>query len=411
VNQPTVPVIITLSFLFLTALFDRQSAQADCRSYADVITHGAYGVADSSGNILSSCNPDKQFIPASIVKIATALVALRVLGRDFHFTTEWYLDSDNNLYARGTGDPFLVSEEIDRMAEELRNLGVLSVNSIFIDNSMYSLSGYGPGRGTSDNPYDAPVAAVGVNFNTVSIIVGKNGQVASAEPQTPDLPIMVDTGRALPPGEYRLNVCQQGCRPEEQSARYAAELFRALLTARGTTVGSGYGIRTVPAEARLVYRHQNTRNLEEVVFSFLKYSNNYVANQVYLACGAGRYGYPATWAKADSAFREALTAIVGEKTASMLVSEDGAGLSRSNRVSARAMLEVLRAFKPYSRLLQEKKDAALKSGTLDGVYNYAGYLPGGRPFVILLNQERNTRDRILLRLEKEVQKKQKHEDR
>jgi hypothetical protein len=33
-----------------------------------------------------------------------------------------------------------------------------------------------------------------------------------------------------------------------------------------------------------------------------------------------------------------------------------------------------------------------------GIHNYAGYLPGGRPFVILENQQANTRDRLIRRL-------------
>jgi hypothetical protein len=34
------------------------------------------------------------------------------------------------------------------------------------------------------------------------------------------------------------------------------------------------------------------------------------------------------------------------------------------------------------------------------VYNYAGYLPDGKTYVILLNQQRNTRRAVLSRLKK-----------
>ena len=74
----------------------------------------------------------------------------------------------------------------------------------------------------------------------------------------------------------------------------------------------------------------------------------------------------------------------------------------NNRVSPNAMLQLLDSFKPFSRLLPEQDGKFLKSGTLTGVYAYAGYFKtNGKldSFVIILNQESNNRDRILLLLE------------
>jgi D-alanyl-D-alanine carboxypeptidase/D-alanyl-D-alanine-endopeptidase (penicillin-binding protein 4) len=211
---------------------------------------------------------------------------------------------------------------------------------------------------------------------------------------------MQEMGRGLAQGEYRLNICQRGCKPEQRTARYTAELFRGLQKRAGIAGSGKIGIRLVPADAKLVCRHENSRNLEQVVSSFLEYSNNYIANQVFLACGVKQYGYPATWDKAAQAVREALVSILGPETASMTSLEEGSGLSRRNTTTAFAMIRSLAAFYPYRGLMREKKGNRVKSGTLDGVYNYAGYLRDEKPFVILLNQEQNTRDRVLSRLEK-----------
>ena len=62
------------------------------------------------------------------------------------------------------------------------------------------------------------------------------------------------------------------------------------------------------------------------------------------------------------------------------------------------MIAVLELFKPYSSLLSETQNTLLKSGTMTGVYGYAGYFEStGRldPFVILLNQKSNNRERLL----------------
>lgn len=390
-------------FLLILPLFfccSWQAALAACHDFSDVIHSGGYAVADETGQIISSCNPDTPFIPASIIKIQTALAAFHILGRDFRFQTAFYMDEQNNLYIRGEGDPLLISEEVERLLVELRNRNVREINDIFIDNSRFSVPEQVPGRGQSDNPFDSPVSATGVNFNTVNIRVDKGGKVVSAEPQTPTLPIMKEMGRGLEQGVYRLNICQGNCNPDERTARYTAELFRGLQRRAGIAGDGRIGIRHAPASTKLIYTHENNRNLDQVVASFLEYSNNYIANQVFLACGARKYGYPATWDKARRAVREALVYILGSETASMTVLHEGSGLSRRSSTTASAMIRALAAFKPYQELIQKRNGSRIKSGTLDGVYNYAGYLHNEKPFVILLNQEQNTRESVLRRLER-----------
>jgi D-alanyl-D-alanine carboxypeptidase/D-alanyl-D-alanine-endopeptidase (penicillin-binding protein 4) len=396
-RKPFFPVIL---FLLFVVVFDRQSAVADCRSFFDLIDNGGYAVADHTGQIVSSCNENTSFIPASIIKVPLALAAFDILKPDFRFTTELYVDSQDNLYVKGHGDPFLISEEIVLILDQLVRKGVQVINGIFIDDSAFNLSEQAPGRGMSDNPYDVPVSSVVVNFNTVHIKVNNNGSVESAEPQTPTLPIMKELGKNLQPGKYRLNVCQEDCSPELQSARYTTELFRALQKKRGMIGTGALEKKIVPASASLIYIHNNTRNLQDVVLSSLKYSNNLITNQIFLRCGVEQFGWPATWGKAKKAVGQSLTRILGSETVGQIYMEDGAGLSRKNLITANVMLKVLDEFRPYVHLMQEKKNASIKSGTLNRVYNYAGYLADGKSFVILLNQKRNTRDKVLERLRK-----------
>ena len=397
-RKPFFPVVL---FLFLViALFDRQSALADCRSFFGLIKNGGYAVADRTGQIASSCNENISFIPASIIKVPLALAAFDILKPDFRFTTELYVDRQDNLYVKGYGDPFLISEEIVVILDRLAERGVRVLNGIFIDNSSFDLNEQVPGRGKSDNPYDVPMSSVAVNFNTVNIHVHSNGRVESAEQQTPTLPIMRELGKDLQPGKYRLNVCQGNCSSELQTARYTAELFRALQGKKGMPGTGPLQVRVVPADASLVYVHKNTKNLKEVVFASFQYSNNFIANQIFLRCGVDQFGRPATWEKARKAVGESLARLLGPDISGQIYMEEGSGLSRKNRITASAMLRVLEKFRPYAHLMQEKKNASIKSGTLDGVYNYAGYLADGKSFVILLNQEKNTRDTLLERLGK-----------
>ena len=86
---------------------------------------------------------------------------------------------------------------------------------------------------------------------------------------------------------------------------------------------------------------------------------------------------------------------------------EGSGLSRRNRITVQAMLVILDRFKPYASLLprtsKNHQDILVKSGTLTGVYSYAGYFVHESSlddFVLILNQENNTRDRLLALLAK-----------
>ena len=72
-------------------------------------------------------------------------------------------------------------------------------------------------------------------------------------------------------------------------------------------------------------------------------------------------------------------------------------------MSAAGMMRILESFKPYSDLLPEVNGVLRKSGTLTGVYNFAGYIPGPEglyPFVILTNQASNNRASILRELQR-----------
>ncbi|HGY11195.1 MAG TPA: D-alanyl-D-alanine carboxypeptidase, partial [Desulfobacterales bacterium] len=76
-------------------------------------------LADDQGNILYGQNNEKQFIPASILKILTSLAAIHILGEDYRFPTDYFFDADSkNLYIKGFGDPLFISEVIEQLCLE-----------------------------------------------------------------------------------------------------------------------------------------------------------------------------------------------------------------------------------------------------------------------------------------------------
>jgi serine-type D-Ala-D-Ala carboxypeptidase/endopeptidase (penicillin-binding protein 4) len=219
-------------------------------------------------------------IPASTMKLLTAYAALETWGRDHRFHTDLFQDDSGRLWVKGYADPYLVSEELDRPVAALEQQGVRRVAGIGLDDSLFAPDVEISGRSTTSNPYDAPVTALAANFNTLNLI--RDGErIRSAEPQTPLTAIGERLGRSGPDGRQRINL-----REREIALRYFGELLAAKLRAAGIEVGDQQWIAPTPSDARRVLRHANSRTLAEMVAPMLKYSNNFVANTLFLRLAA-----------------------------------------------------------------------------------------------------------------------------
>lgn len=368
---------------------------------APPLVNGGYIVDDGSGK--HRHREHELFVPASTIKILTCLVALEQLGLDHRFATHFFLDQGDVLYIKGYGDPSLTSEVVLSIAKSLAAMGVRRVTAIRLDDSAFTLGLETASEENSSRSYDAPNGALAVNFNAVMLAVGKKGKVSTVEGQTPFLPMMREMAIGLSPGSYRQNVASLAASPNKPAQlRYVAELFTAQLRACGIDVAGPWQRRQPPAGLRPILVHHSPITLAEIVYDCLKYSNNFIANQLFLAVGAAKFGYPATWEKGRTtlATYAASTLHLGER---QLVIREGSGLSRHNLISAAAFIPILEKFKPYASLLSEKDNIPLKSGTLTGVYCFAGYFIRGEallPFAILLNQTENTRNILLQDLQK-----------
>ena len=114
-----------------------------------------------------------------------------------------------------------------------------------------------------------------------------------------------------------------------------------------------------------------------------------------MTVGIHHYGPPATLEKGTRALTEYLRKELAISAEQSVVVE-GSGISRKNRLTPDAVLLMLKAFLPYQHLLPREKNIPYKTGTLSGVYSMAGYLSTSDPmyFVILLNQQKNYREKI-----------------
>lgn len=372
--------------LFITAfcLLPMISSHADEIARFHQFDRAGYLVIDRHGEMISQFRADEPYVPASTVKLLTAYLCLRYWGEHHRFTTLFFIDeSISRLWVLAGGDPFLVSEEIGLIAHGLAEAGITSVQSIGLDTSMFSPDLVVPGATTTDNPYDAVPSALAANFNTVNI-ERKGNLVLSAESQTPLTPIATETGQIFAEdGKKRVNLGKHSRRSEH----YFAELLLEQLKVRGVATGSEVVWGRVP-EGIPVYVHRNTRTLGEVLQGMLKYSTNFIANQLLLALVAEQTRTPVDFSQVRLFLQKSLTELFGWKSFNLL---EGAGLSADNRLSARQIVDVLQHFTEWRHLLPEVSPGVIaKTGTLTMVKSLAGYSQGAdghwRTFAVLVNE-------------------------
>jgi D-alanyl-D-alanine carboxypeptidase/D-alanyl-D-alanine-endopeptidase (penicillin-binding protein 4) len=328
---------------------------------------GMVFVVDAEGNELVAQNADKPFVPASVTKVVIAWLALEVLGGDYRFETKFYLDDHRVLYVRGGGDPLLISEELAVLAPELVvAIGKEPLTRIVLDPSYYPSNLRIPGIEDSSKSYDALNSALAVNFNTINA-VRKDNKVLAAEPQTPITPLAISQFRARgPKGRGRISLAQD----PTVSLHYAGELIAAFIARAGGSVKGKISTGPVPASLKPIYVHRQSRTLSQILHELLVGSNNYIANQVFLEIGGHRFGGPVSLEKSLKVANEMLAE---HDLADAIHLEEGSGISRNNRFTARGLDKVLKLFAPHAGLLKKDKGASYKTGTLDGIRTLAGY--------------------------------------
>jgi len=384
-------IIILLSSVLWAANPSQSKLDIQLKS---LVRHGSVLIANEQ-QVLYRYPPNKNplLIPASVLKYATALSALHYFGSEYSFNTEFYIDQNHSLVIKGKGDPFLVSEEWQRIAHQVSLLPDVpeKMQGLFFDTSLFSEKIKIPGISFSNNPFDAHNGALVVNFNTVFVKVDSKGHVTSAEKQTPLTPLARRLAKKLSPGTHRISL------QPNLSFTYSGELIESFFRKEGFSFeNKNVALRSVRNGDHLFYTHSNILTLKEVIAGMLRFSNNFTANQLLLTVGLQRYGPPATLEKGTRALIEYLRQEVKlPKEQFKLV--EGSGISRKNRLTPEAIWQLLKAFAPYQDLLHEDNGVLLKTGTLRGVYTMAGYLPGTQPlyFAILLNQSQNYRNKIL----------------
>jgi len=386
-------------------------------------------------------NADVLRSPASVMKVVTTFAALDLLGPAYSWKTRAYASGpvangvlNGDLYLVGGGDPYITSERWWAFVQSLRDRGLERIaGNIVIDNSYFA-----PITGTradfDDQPfrsYNVLPDAMLVNFQTARFTFTPASDGSRIQAAVSPLPsnlviknqlkvvagkcasrgLQFDTDAAQPDMLVINGTFAASCGPYSISRAimsapaYAYGTFRTLWEQSGGSIDGASRLGLLPTGATLLLEGESL-TLAEIIRLVNKYSNNVMARHLLLTLGAESFGAPATEQKGRDAVRDWLRTR-GVRIPGFAL-ENGSGLSRSERITARGLGQVLdlawhspfmpemAASLPLSATdgtVRKRFNAAgmqgrlrLKTGTLDNVSSLAGFInaASGKTYVMVI---------------------------
>jgi serine-type D-Ala-D-Ala carboxypeptidase/endopeptidase (penicillin-binding protein 4) len=380
---------------------------------------------------------DQPVNPASLMKLLTTFAGLELLGPAWSWSTPVWLQGtvrdgvlDGNLVIKGSGDPKLVVERLWLLLRRVQQLGVREIRGdIVLDRSDFNLPEQNAAEfdGESLRPYNVGADALMLNYKALVLTftpdAARGSAAISVDPPLAGVRIDASVPMAADAcGDWRgalranftdpLNVRFEGSYPADCSEKvwsvaYAdarhyneraiAGLWQAIGGRLTGSVRDGASPPTPPTFAA------SSPPLAEVVRDINKYSNNTMAQQLFLTLALTQRG-SGTSDGARDVLKQWATARLGATANAGLVIDNGSGLSRDGRVSARLLARLLQAAwaspvmpelmssLPVSgidgtliRSNAPSGRAHLKTGSLRDVAGVAGYVlaDSGRRYVVV----------------------------
>jgi serine-type D-Ala-D-Ala carboxypeptidase/endopeptidase (penicillin-binding protein 4) len=348
-----------------------------------------------------SVGADRALNPASTIKLLTTYAALELLGPAYLWSTEAYAAGSlkdgvlaGNLVLLGRGDPKLTLENFWLLLRGLRSRGVREIRGdLVLDRSFFTAGEFDAARFDDQptRPYNTGPDALLVNFKAIRLHFIPDAEARAvrllAEPPLPQVQIVnnltLDAGGQCGDWVNKLKLDAQGDATSARLAfsgafpascgervrnfsvlghsQYVLALFRELWREQGGSLSGTVRDGAAPPDARLITTVQSP-GLSEIVRDINKFSNNVMARQLYLTLGAVGAGAPASADKSSRVIRQWLAG----KGMSFpeLVLENGSGLSRTERISARNLGELLLA--AFRSAVMPELIASLPVAAVDG---------------------------------------------
>ena len=381
------------------------------------------------GQVLSSHNQQLAFNPASVMKLVTTAAALDLLGPDHRWITRVYAQGplagdvlNGDLIIQGSGDPRLAHEDLARLLRRLRSLGVREIQGdLVLDRSLFQtmLEDAAAFDGLPYRAYNALPDALLLDAKAISLRFFPDAQTQSVrvamEPPMVDFVIeppkldaepcinwreqlgtVVDLSSVQFSGSYSVDCGERVLvlHPHTLShARYFDAVFRQLWREQGGSINGVMREEKKSESARELLQWESP-TLAQIIRDINKHSNNVMARQLLISLATTPTSTAAT-PEAGAAQAKAWLDTLGINSKTVVI-ENGAGLSRQERLSANTLSKVLYHawHSPYmpefiaslpivgvdGTMIRTLKNSAvktrahIKTGSLNDVASIAGYV-------------------------------------
>jgi D-alanyl-D-alanine carboxypeptidase/D-alanyl-D-alanine-endopeptidase (penicillin-binding protein 4) len=340
---------------------------------------GIQVVEAATGKILYSKNADRLFLPASNLKILTSALALERLRPDYRFTTRVVREASGDVVLLGSGDPSLSGrafpynkeqrpgpplQAIEQLADAIAAHGVERIDGDIVgDDRLFPWDPYPPSWTEDDTlrDYGAPVSALTVNDNTVTISISPAS--LTIEPAFEYLTIenrVRTTARGSDPALHARRIARSTqwqltgtiplgrtvmeALPVDDPALFAAAALYDALTRRGIAIHGRPVARHRPAGQPYAavdgeeLASRTSPPLADLLQVMDKVSENLHAELLLREVGRVTRGEGST--AAGLAEMTAFLAATGAQPADWRL-EDGSGLARNTLVTPRLLTHIL----------------------------------------------------------------------
>jgi D-alanyl-D-alanine carboxypeptidase/D-alanyl-D-alanine-endopeptidase (penicillin-binding protein 4) len=360
-------------------------------------------IATNPSGVTQRQNADKLFIPASTMKLLTAVSATAALGKDFRYHTNIYADNpiqdgqiEGDVYLSFTGDPTLTTEDIQALLDQLKQQGLKHITgNLYLVGEQYEIQ-HAPGRVWDDLGicYAAPVSSYVLNKNCIQAQfkprLADNAGVVELLENEPVVIVSRATfdksgQRAIcnltlarfEKNQYRLDGCYPGNKALKLSVAitdpglYAIDKLTQSINYNGISINGSITLaQQHAANALLVAQHQS-EPLSSLITTMLLKSDNLIADSLLKRMGQYLFGSSGTFANGSAAMTQILSEQGVDLSSANIV--DGSGLSRYNLLSANQLAQVLALIQQnehYKYIIDALPVAGI-TGTLKYRHGYA----------------------------------------
>ena len=303
-------------------------------------TRTGYVVVDAdSGQTLASRSATESFMPASTMKLVTALAALDRLGPDHRLETSISTSGkvvdgtlEGDLILRGQGDVELDLDDLLAMALAIRKSGIRAVVGRFLvaDEAFLRLPEINP-KQPLDAPYNAGIGALSLAFGRVNLRHGgKEGFFTN--------PPLVERG---PAWQIAKGLKQRANRPipVRDTGMHAARSLRRIAAEMGIELP--VPTRGAPkAQPRRLLIIQS-KPVSELVEDMLVYSNNQLAETLGLATSRFLKAEPQSLAESAAVLLADLRSRLGEVSWQGFHITNHSGLDPNARATPSQLVQLL----------------------------------------------------------------------